>query len=71
MRVTVLYFAAARERAGVSREELELRASAVLNAVRDGRLRLRIDRQLPLARAADAHRALEARETHGKVLLVP
>jgi NADPH2:quinone reductase len=50
--------------------ELRWRAGEVLGWIRDGSLRLRIDRELPLARAADAHRALEARETTGKVLLV-
>jgi NADPH2:quinone reductase len=51
--------------------ELRWRAGEVLGWVRDGSLRLRIDRELPLARAGDAHRALEARETTGKVLLQP
>ena len=50
---------------------LRWRAGEVLGWIRDGSLRLRIDRDLPLARAADAHRALEARETTGKVLLHP
>ena len=49
--------------------DLRWRAGEVLGWVRDGSLRLRIDRDLPLANAADAHRALEARETTGKVLL--
>jgi NADPH:quinone reductase len=49
--------------------ELRWRAGEVLGWVRDGSLRLRIDRNLPLASAAEAHRALEARETTGKVLL--
>lgn len=51
--------------------ELRWRAGEVLGWIRDGSLRLRIDRDLPLASAADAHRALEARETTGKVLLHP
>jgi NADPH2:quinone reductase len=55
----------------IGRDELLERAGAVLNWVRDGSLRVRIDRAVPLAEAAAAHRALEARETSGKVLLVP
>jgi NADPH2:quinone reductase len=51
--------------------ELELRASAVLNAVADGSLAIRIGATYPLARAADAHRALESRATAGKLLLHP
>jgi len=51
--------------------ELRWRAGEVLGWIRDGSLRLRIDRDLPLAQAADAHRALESRQTTGKVLLHP
>ncbi|MGA7992981.1 MAG: quinone oxidoreductase [Thermoanaerobaculia bacterium] len=54
-----------------SREELLARASDVLGWVKDGTLPLRVDREVPLAHAAAAHRALEARETAGKVLLIP
>ena len=54
-----------------SREELLSRAGEVLGWVEDGTLRVRIDREVPLADAAAAHRALEARETAGKVLLIP
>jgi NADPH2:quinone reductase len=34
-------------------------------------LKVRIGATYPLAQAADAHRALEGRQTTGKVLLVP
>jgi NADPH2:quinone reductase len=54
-----------------SRDELVWRAGDVLGSVRDGSLDVRIDRAVPLADAADAHRALEARQTSGKVVLVP
>jgi NADPH2:quinone reductase len=54
-----------------TREELTMRAGAVLGAVADGSLHVRIGARFPLARAADAHRALEARETTGKLLLLP
>jgi NADPH2:quinone reductase len=52
-----------------TREELEMRAGAVLSAVAKGVLRVRIGARYPLERAADAHRALEGRATTGKVLL--
>jgi NADPH:quinone reductase len=52
-------------------DELHWRAGDVLGWVRDGSLRLRIDREVPLAHASEAHRALEGRRTTGKVLLVP
>lgn len=54
-----------------TREELVERAGDVLGWIAEGKLRLSIDRELPLAEAAEAHRALEARETMGKVLLIP
>jgi NADPH2:quinone reductase len=53
------------------RAELELRAGEVLEAIAAGRLRVRIGARFPLADAAAAHRALEGRQTTGKVLLVP
>jgi len=53
------------------RAELLERANDVFTWVRDGKLKVRIDRTLPLARAGEAHRALEGRETMGKVVLVP
>jgi NADPH2:quinone reductase len=54
-----------------TREELELRAGAVLGAVAEGWLQVRIGARFPLSGAAAAHRALESRATTGKVLLVP
>ena len=54
-----------------SREELLERSTAVLTRIREGRLKLRIDRELPLSQAAQAHRLLEARQTSGKLLLIP
>ena len=53
------------------RARLSWRANEILSWVKEGSLRLRIDRSVPLAQAADAHRALEGRQTTGKVLLVP
>jgi NADPH2:quinone reductase len=54
-----------------SREELLARARDVLGWVADGTLTVHIDREYPLAEAAAAQRALEARQTTGKVLLIP
>jgi len=34
-------------------------------------VKVRIDRELPLAQAAEAHQLLESRKTTGKVLLIP
>jgi NADPH:quinone reductase len=53
------------------RDELVWRAGDVLGWVRDGSLKVRIDRAVPLAQAGEAHRALEGRRTTGKLLLVP
>lgn len=50
--------------------ELAQRAGAVLGAVANGELVIRIGERFDLAHAADAHRALESRATSGKLLLV-
>ena len=54
-----------------TREELVQRAGEVLGWIRDGKIKLRVEHQFPLAQAADAHRALEGRKTTGKILLIP
>jgi NADPH2:quinone reductase len=54
-----------------SREELSQRAGDVLGWIRDGKLKMRMEFEFPLKDAAEAHRALEGRQTTGKVLLVP
>ncbi len=54
-----------------TRPELLARAGDVLSWVAAGELTLRIDRELPLTDAAGAHRALEGRQTSGKLLLIP
>jgi NADPH2:quinone reductase len=54
-----------------TRAELLERANAVLGWVEDGTLEVRIERDFPLAAAAEAHRELESRRTTGKLLLIP
>ncbi len=54
-----------------TRAELLARAGDVLGWIKDGKLKVRIDRELPLAQAAEAQRLLEGRKTTGKVLLTP
>jgi len=54
-----------------STEELRERANDILSRVAAGTLKVRVDTQLPLAQAAEAHRLLESRRTTGKVLLIP
>ena len=49
--------------------ELRRRAGEVMDWTLTGTLTVRIGATYPLARAADAHRALESRQTTGKVLL--
>ena len=54
-----------------TRGEFEMRAGAVFTAIVSGALHVRIGARFPLGEAAAAHRALEARATTGKVLLIP
>jgi len=54
-----------------TRAELLARSSEVFQWVMDGKLKVRIGAEFPLAHAADAHRELESRRTTGKLLLIP
>jgi NADPH2:quinone reductase len=53
------------------RESLEARANEVLGMVGRGELEVRVGASWPLDAAGEAHAALEARGTTGKVLLLP
>jgi NADPH:quinone reductase len=53
-----------------TREDLEMRASAVFSMIAAGKLKLRIAHTYPLKDATQAHRDLEARRTTGKLLLM-
>jgi NADPH2:quinone reductase len=52
-----------------TREELERSAASLFDAVRSGKVKIDIGQRFPLAEAADAHRALEARKTVGSTIL--
>ena len=54
-----------------TRPELQQRADKLFAWVENGEIELRIDRTMPLSEAEAAHRALEGRQTAGKILLVP
>jgi NADPH:quinone reductase len=51
------------------RDDLERSATALFDAVRSGKVKIDIRQRFPLAEAAEAHRALEARETSGSTIL--
>jgi NADPH2:quinone reductase len=53
------------------RKEVTERSQELLDWITSGKVELTIDRELPLADAAEAHRLLEGRKTSGKLLLVP
>jgi NADPH2:quinone reductase len=54
-----------------SRADLEAAAADLFDVLRSGKVKAGAVRRLPLAQAAEAHRALEARETTGSLVLVP
>jgi NADPH2:quinone reductase len=49
--------------------EIARRTGDLFAALADGRLQVTVDRELPLAGAAQAHRLIESRATRGKLLL--
>jgi NADPH2:quinone reductase len=51
-------------------EEIAWRADSILDAVRNGKLKVRVYREYPLAEAARAHEDLESRKTSGKLRLL-
>jgi NADPH2:quinone reductase len=51
------------------RQELLHRSGTILGLVRDGKLRLRIEKRYPLTEVAQAHRDLESRATTGKLII--
>jgi NADPH2:quinone reductase len=50
-------------------DELAWRVGDVFRWIAEGKLKLRIEREYPLAEAAQAHRELEGRKTSGKIVL--
>ena len=54
-----------------TREELVGRATDLFTWLQSGKLKLTIDRTLPLQDVRSAHEALEGRQTAGKILLIP
>jgi NADPH2:quinone reductase len=54
-----------------SRDELLTRCADLFAWIAEGKLEVRVGAEFPLAEAAEAHRALEARRTTGKVLILP
>lgn len=52
------------------REELEENAAELFRVVRDGSVEIPVRRRYPLKEAAEAHRALENRETTGSTILL-
>ena len=52
-----------------TRPELEQAASDLFDVVRSGKVKIEVKQRFPLAEAAEAHRALEARKTTGSTIL--
>jgi len=54
-----------------TRDELLASAAALFEVILAGAVRVTVGQRFPLAAAAEAHRALESRATHGSTVLVP
>jgi NADPH2:quinone reductase len=54
-----------------NRAELLERANDLFTWIASAQLDVRIDTTFPLAQAAEAHRHMQARQSKGKVLLIP
>ncbi|GHO95262.1 alcohol dehydrogenase [Reticulibacter mediterranei] len=54
-----------------TREELLQRTNELFSWIKEGTVKVRVDKTFPLSDAAEAHRYLEGRHTKGKVLLIP
>lgn len=52
-----------------TRQELERSAAELFEIVRSGQVKIEVKQCFPMSEAADAHRALEARETTGSTIL--
>jgi NADPH2:quinone reductase len=52
-----------------TRRELDQSAGDLFDMVRSGKVKIEVKQRFPLAEAADAHRALEARKTTGSTIL--
>lgn len=52
-------------------EEMRASAARLFSMMENGQVKIRIGQRFPLARAAEAHRSLEARATTGSTVLVP
>ena len=53
------------------REDLEEASGELLGHIEAGRIRLTVGQRFPLSEAAEAHRALESRQTQGCTVLLP
>ncbi len=54
-----------------ARADLERGAAELFDVIRSGKVKIEVSRTFPLAQAAEAHRALEARATTGSLVLLP